>query len=144
MSNRTILGPGTVSVKVGTGTAHQFEAECRSASITHSYEDIGEAVTYLDGHTHGGSKSRTDGFKAALDNDLGASGLYSFLHTHDLADATLEYTPNSADQAKWAGTVTLTLPSEIGADEFGAPLASEVEWSAVGKLVFTPAAATTP
>jgi 3',5'-cyclic AMP phosphodiesterase CpdA len=141
MSTRVPLGPGTVSVKVGAGTAKQFEAECKSAAITHEYEDVGEAVTFLDGHTHGGSRTRTDGFKASLDNDLSSAGLYKFLVDNDLAEAALEYTPNSTAGAKWAGTVTLTLPSELGADEFGAVLASEVEWTGVGTFTFTPATA---
>jgi hypothetical protein len=141
MGNRVTLGPGTVSVKVGAGAAKQFEAECKSAAITHEYEDVGESTTYLDGHTHGGSRTRMDGFKASLDNDFGSAGLYKFLLDNDLEEATLEYMPSTAAGAKWSGTVTLTLPSELGADEFGAVLASEVEWTGVGTFTFTPATA---
>jgi hypothetical protein len=141
MTDRVTFGPGTVSVKVGAGAAKQFEAECKSAAITHEYEDVGENTTYMDGHTHGGSKSRTDGFKASLDNNLGAAGLYKFLVDNDLSEADLEYTPNTGAGAKWAGKVTLTLPSELGADEYGAVLASDVEWAGVGTFTFTAATA---
>jgi hypothetical protein len=144
MSTRVTLGPGTVSVKVGNGTAQQFEAECKSASITHEYEDIGENRTYMDGHVHGGNKSRSDGFKASLDNNLEADGLYKFLIDNDMKEADLEFMPNTTAGAKWTGKVTLSLPSELGADEYGSVLASDVEWAGVGTFTFTPATDTTP
>lgn len=135
MSNHTKLGPGTVTV----GTVPlDFSAECKGAKIIHNYEEIGEATTYLDGHTHSASEVRADAFGAQLDNDLGAAGLYAFLYTNDLTEQPLTYTPNTDEGAIWAGTVKLKLPDEIGADEFGSPIASEVEWPAAGKFTFTP------
>jgi len=139
VTTHTVLGPGTVTIGV---TPMDFSAECKGAKILHNYEDVGEATTYLDGHTHGQAQSRTDGFGASLDNDLSAAGLYAYLYTNDLTEQPLTYTPNTAAGASWTGTVKLTLPDEIGADEFGTPIASEVEWASPGQFEFVPASTT--
>ena len=90
------------------------------------------------------SESRTDGFTANLENDLYATGLYSYLQQNDLTEQPFVFTPNagvgSTTAASWTGTVTVKLPATIGADEFGTPIASDIEWKAVGKLSYAPAA----
>lgn len=137
MSNHIPLGPGTVTVKVGTGTALSFAGDCKGAAITHQYSDVQDARTYLDGTTTAGQRTRTDGFTAELDNSLDAQSLYQFLQTNDLKEADLEYTPSTAAGAKWVGKVVLTLPDAIGADEFGQLLSSSIAWDGVGTFVFT-------
>ena len=57
--------------------------------------------------------------------------------TNDLTTVVFAYTPNTANGAKWAGSVQLTLPAEIGAGAFGEPIVSSVEWVGVGKFTFT-------
>ena len=132
----TPLGPGTVTI--GT-TPLDFSAEVTGAKITHDYEDVGEAFTTLDGTNYPATRQKADGFTATLVNDLTAAGLYAYLQLHDLETVDFEFTPNTGAGGSWAGQVTLTLPAEIGADDFGANMASEVDWSAVGALVFTAA-----
>jgi len=144
-SKWTPLGPGTLTVKAGTGTqATEFACEVLGASVTHDYEE-NDTRRMLCGTVRGGGGSRTDGFKADLENDLTASGLYKFIFDHDLQTAEVTFTPNTVDGAHWVITgVTLQLPDEIGADEFGNPIASKIEWKG-GVAAFTPstAAATT-
>lgn len=135
------LGPGTL--KLGpTATATDFSCEVLGGKVTHAYEDIGEARTMLCGQTKAGAKSRTDGLAFELENDLGAAGMYKFLLDNDLAEVEFEYVPNTVAAAKWTGKIVATLPAEVGADEFGAPIASSVEWAGVGKFDFTPSTAT--
>jgi len=134
----TVLGPGTVTIDVA-GEPVDFSAEVKSAKIQHEYDEVYEAVTYLDGSQSPATNRRADAFSASLDNDLAAGGLYALLVDNDLATAELTYTPNTTAGAKWVGSVILTLPSEIGTDDMGSPIASEIEWAAVGTFTYTPA-----
>lgn len=140
-SHWTPLGPGTLTIKVGAqGTDTAFSCEVLGASVTHDYEE-NDTRRMLCGTVRGGGGSRTDGFKASIENDLTAAGLYKFLFDHDLQSADVTFTPNTDDGAKWVvAGVTLQLPDEIGADEFGNPIASEVEWTG-GIATFTPSPA---
>jgi hypothetical protein len=134
----TMFGPGTVTV----GAAPlEFSCEVLGGKVTHAYEDVGESRTMLCGTVRPASKTRTDGLAFELENDLTAAGLYSYLLANDLTSQPFVYTPNTADAASWAGSVQLTLPAEIGADQFGSPIVSAVEWAGVGAFTFTPAAA---
>ena len=58
-----------------------------------------------------------------------------------MTEIAFAYTPNTAAGAKWQGTIVATLPSEIGADEYGSPIVSSVDWAGVGAFTFTPATA---
>lgn len=140
MAAWTTLGPGTVTVLAGTGgTATDFSGEVLSATVKHEYEEVGETRTMLDGSKRGASQVRTDGIGLSIENDLTAAGLYKFLMDNDGESATVTYTPSTEDGAQWTITgVVLRLPDEVGADEFGSPLASEVEWTG-GVAAFTPA-----
>jgi len=137
-SSYTAFGPGTVTIGAGT---LDFSCEVLGGAVTHEYEDVGESRTTLCGEQRPAGKRRSDGLKFSVENDLTASGLYQFLVTNDLTEQGFVYTPNTADAAKWEGTVLVTLPAEIGADEFGAPIASDVEWAGTGGA-FTFTAAT--
>ena len=139
MAAFTTFGPGTITL--GT-TPVDFSGEVLGGKVTHAYEDIGEARTMLNGDVRPASRKRTDGLTFNLENDLTAAGLYQYLVTNDLQTVAFDFTPNDADAASWAGEIVLTLPADIGADEFGAALASAVEWAGVGAFTFTPATAT--
>jgi hypothetical protein len=132
----SVLGDGTLTL--GT-TPTDFSGEVLGAKVTHEYEDIGEKRTMLDGTIRPAQQKRTDGFTASVENDLTASGLYEYLQTNDLVEVALAFTPNTADGASWAGTVVATLPSEVGSDEYGSPIVSDIELKGVGTFSFTPA-----
>lgn len=137
-SSWTEFGPGTVTV----GTAPlDFSCEVLGGKIGHEYEDVGSTRTTLCGERRGARKRRTDRVKLKLENDLTAAGLYAWLQTRpdpvNPASEAITYTPNTAGGAHWDGDIFPTLPAEIGADEFGAPIASEVDWEADGLLAFT-------
>jgi hypothetical protein len=138
MATSVPFGPGTITL--GT-TPLDFSCEVSGGHVTHEYTDAGEARTMLCGTAKPSSKTRADGLAFNLENDLTDTGLYQYLLTNDLTDVAFAYTPNTADGAKWAGTVQLTLPGDIGSDEFGAPLVSSVTWAGVGAFDFTPSTA---
>ena len=138
----TALGPGVVTV--GTSPL-DFSCEVVGASITHEYEETNERRVRLCGDAVEASEERTDGFTANLENDLMAAGLYAFLQANDLTVQDFSFIPNSGvgatTPAEWTGQVVVRLPSSIGADEFGSPIASDIEWKASGApatFAFTP------
>lgn len=142
MASTTYLGPGTLEIGLVAGTLTDFSCEISGGHVTHAYEDVGDARTMLCGTAKPASKVRTDGLTFGLENDLTASGLYQFLMTNDLADAFFNYVPNTVGAASWDGKVQLTLPADIGSDEFGSPIVSDLELAGVGAFTFTPATAT--
>lgn len=134
------FGDGTVTIGVGPLA---FECEVLGGKITHAYEDVGESRTMMCGTKRKAKKVRTDGTAFNLENDLSSAGLYAYCILNDLTEQPIEYVPNVANGAKWAGTVEVTLPSEIGADKHGSPIISSVTWAFIDHVIFTPAAAAT-
>lgn len=138
----TPFGPGTVTLTVGAEPAADFSVEVKGGGIQHEYEDVGEETTYLDGTMDPAGKARRDSVKLDCDFDLSsATGFYAFLYENDLADAVIDFTPNTAAMVHWTGTVRLMLPDGATADEYGGKLSGEVVLPFVGAVVF---AATTP
>lgn len=138
----TPFGPGTMSLGLAEDTLTDFACEVRGGKVTHTYEETGEQRTMLCGEVRSASKTRTDGLGFTVENNLEASGLYSFLMDNDLADVFFQYVPNTVGGAQWKGKIQASLPGEIGSDEFSSPIVSEVEWTGVGAFVFTPATTT--
>ena len=134
----TILGPGTLTVG-NPGT--DVSCEVLGGRITHEYEEVTARRTPLCGNEKPAARKRNDGLTFTLENDLTATGLYSWLLANDLTTQPFVFTPNTADGASWSGSFLATLPADVGADEFGAPLGSTVTWDGVGAFTFTPIAA---
>jgi hypothetical protein len=132
----TPFGPGTITLGA---TPLDFSCEVLGGKVTHTYEEVGESRTMMCGTERPASRKRLDGLGFDVENDLTAAGLYQYLLTGDLTTVAFAYTPNTAKGAKWAGSVQLTLPGEIGASEYGAPIVSSVEWEGVGAFTFTAA-----
>lgn len=138
MATTVVLGDGTLTV----GTApNDFSCEVLGAKVTHTYEEktAKRKALCADGDRPA-TKIRTDGFTATVENDLTAAGMYKFLLDNDLTTQALVFTPNTAAGASWEGDIQASLPANIGADETGQPIVSEVAWEGVGTFTFTPAA----
>jgi hypothetical protein len=138
-TTNVMLGPGTLKLGTADPATTDFSCEIVGGTVTHAYEDIGEQRTMLCGDVKAAARQRTDGLSFEVENDLTAAGLYKFLMDNDLSEVFFEYTPNTAAAAAWAGKIVATLPAEIGADQFGSPIVSAVEWVGVGTFEFTPA-----
>jgi hypothetical protein len=136
----TKFGPGTVIYTVDAAPV-DFSIEVKGGGIKHAYNDVGEAITYLDGTTDPAGAQRVDSVSLICDFDFGAAGYYAFLEAHDLEDVQIEFTPSSASGASWAGTVRLRLPESASAESFGAKIGGTVVHQFVGKALFTPGAA---
>jgi len=134
-----VLGVGTITLGE---TPVDFSGEVLGAKVTHEYEDVGEARTMLDGTVRPAGRRRTDGLTFSVENDLTAAGFYQYLVTNEGQTVPFSFTPNTADGASWAGEVIATLPAEVGADEFGAPIVSDIDLGGVGAFTFTAATVT--
>jgi hypothetical protein len=136
----TKFGPGTITIGEAPDTPIDIACEVLGGKVTHEYEEVGEARTMLCGEERGTSDTLKDGVTLQLENDLTAAGIYAYIQALPVGSTkTISFIPNTAGAAEWSGTVKMRLPADIGADEFGAPITSEVSWPAVGKLLFTPA-----
>jgi len=134
------FGPGTVTFTwPGGGAAEHYECEVTGGAVTHSYEDVDQATRLCDTVKRPPRKVRAgDGIKLSLATSLDADGLYARLQEHDLETVEIEFVPNTAAGAGWAGTVVAQLPSEVSASEWGADLDAEIELSSSGTFTFTP------
>jgi hypothetical protein len=135
------LGDGTITIG---DTPFDFSCEVTGASVTHDYEDGEDPVTTLCGQkTAAAGQTRTDGLEFSTLASLESTGLYQYVQSHDLETQKFVFTPNTANGAKWEGSVQLRLPESIGADEYGANIEAEYTWIGMDKFVFTPAVAPT-
>jgi hypothetical protein len=116
------LGPGDMTLDFSGGTTPTpFAAYMRKASIKHAYEDVGEAVVYLDGSKDSPGKQRqADTFEGEFDLNFDADELYDQLQRNDLEVVPLTYVPRTAGGAGWSGLVQVTLPETVEAEKFGA------------------------
>jgi hypothetical protein len=134
----TPLGPGTITI--GDAPGDSFAAEVTGASISHSYDTVERKATLADtAKPPPRPIPGADTVKLDMLADLGESGSYAFAFAHDLEVLPFQYVPHAATGAKWAGTVRVMKPSEIGASEWGADLESSVELTCPTPLTFTPA-----
>lgn len=140
MSKYTPFGAGTITVKVGSGTAADYSGEVLGGAIGHTYSEVGETRTMLNGDKRSAQLSRDpDTIKLQTEADLTSAGLYALVEGNDLAVATVVFTPNTVGAAAWEADVILTLPEEVGADEYAAPMVAEYTWTVKGNWEFTPA-----
>lgn len=136
----TPFGPGTMTVTVDAGTPLSFAIEVKGGGIEHEYTEVGEDTTYLDGTEDPAGELRADHFTADCDFDLGPDGLYNYLFTNDLTDATVAFAPHTATGAEWTGPVRLKLPDGVKGEKFGSKMSGSIKWSFVGPCTFTPTA----
>ena len=135
-------GPGTL-IFGDPATGDHFEQEVTGASITHSYEELEVKPTLADVAKPAPRPIRAgDTLKFNMVNDLTPTGYYNYAMTNDLLVRTVAFVPNLTSAAAWNGSVTIKLPDEIGADEWGADIESAAELPFVDPVTFTPAAAT--
>lgn len=141
MAGWEYLGPCTIEIAdTAGGTGVDFAGEFTNVYVLHEYEEKGSRRTMLDESVRKPSESRIDGVRGHVENDLTAAGLYKLLYDDDLQDREITIT-QTASGASWVGMITLKLPAQVGADELGTPIVSDVEWKSAGVFAFTPATA---
>jgi len=134
------LGPGVLKVGA-TGSEIDVSCQLNGGRITTNV-DTADSITTLCGTVEPGAMSFDHEFTGNINVDIGAGAASLFALSWDSkgTEQAFEFIPNSADGTKAVGTLMIT-PLDLGADEFGAPLASDFTWPIVGEPTFTYGAA---
>jgi hypothetical protein len=124
------LGPGTL--KIGA-TGSEIDASClvNNARIT-TDKDQADSRTMLCGDVVPGAVTYTYRLTGNLDTDVATTGgLFELSQTQAGTAQAFEFVPNTAAGSTASGTLTLD-PLDFGADETGAPLQSDFDWTIIG------------
>jgi hypothetical protein len=129
------LGPGTLTIGV-TGTEIDVSCLLNNASLT-SEKDEQDSTTKLCGDVRAGSVTYKYTLGGNVDTDIGdASGLFALSQSAPGSEQTFEFTPSTALGTMAAGTLIID-PLDFGADEMGADLTSDFEFTVVGSPDWT-------
>lgn len=129
------LGPGTLSIGA---TGDEIDVSClvNNAVISADKEE-GDSTTKLCGTTRVGSITYTYALAGNVDVDAGLStGLFALSQEHAGEEFPYEFTPSTAVGTTATGMLVID-PLDFGADEYGADLTSDFEFTLVGKPVYT-------
>lgn len=124
-----VLGPGTLEIgEVGT----EIDASClvNNCKITVT-KDQADSTTKLCGDKRAGAVTYTFTLSGNVDTDIGeAAGLFALSNTAKGTQQDFEFTPSTAKGTKAIGKLVID-PLAFGADEMGADLTSDFEWTIV-------------
>jgi hypothetical protein len=129
------LGPGTLEIGA-TGT--EIDASCllNNAAIT-SEKDEADSTTKLCGDVRAGAVTYTFTLAGNVDTDVGEStGLFALSQSAAGTEQSFTFTPSTELGTSAAGKLIID-PLDFGADEMGADLTSDFEFSIVGKPTYT-------
>lgn len=127
------LGPGTLTF--GAGTTMDASTQVVGCVLSSS-ASTGDVITVLTGDqiTSGLTTESTLSGSIILDPNTGGIGEYSWTN-HGL-EVPFVFTPNTDAGLSASGTILMTR-LDIGADEYGALINPDFEWSVVGDPVVT-------
>jgi hypothetical protein len=128
------LGPGVL--KIGA-TGSEIDASClvNNAKISPDKNE-GDSTTKLCGDVRAGSITYTFKMSGNVDTDVAiADGLFALSQDAAGTEQAFEFTPSTDEGTTATGTLIID-PLDFGADEMGADLTSDFEFSLVGKPVY--------
>ena len=130
----TTLGPGTLSIGP---TAAPIDISCLiNNARVEADKDQDDARTHLCGTSVPGRIVYTYKLTGSIDTDSETdSGIFAYSQAHAGEVVEFEFTPNTAAGTSAAGTLIID-PLDFGADEYGAPLDSDFEFSIIDQPVF--------
>jgi hypothetical protein len=131
----TKLGPGTLTIGT-TGTEIDVSCLVNNAVIA-ADKDEGDATTKLCGDVRAGSVTYTYALSGNMDTDVAdESGFFALSQEEPGTQQSFVFTPNTEAGTTATGTLTID-PLDFGADESGADLTSDFEFTIVGKPTYT-------
>jgi hypothetical protein len=138
----TTLGPGTLTIGE-TGTEIDVSCLVNNALIA-AEKDESDATTKLCGDVRAGTVTYTYSLSGNMDTDVGdAAGFFALSQAQPGTQQGFTFTPNTATGTSASGVLTID-PLDFGADEAGADLTSDFEFTIVGKPTYTYAAPPPP
>jgi hypothetical protein len=128
------LGPGTL--KIGP-TASAIDMSCLVVGAriaTDVSQD--DAKTMLCGTQRPGKITYTHKLTASIETDTeDPDGIFYYSQEHAGEQVAFEFVPNTDVGATASGTLTIH-PLDFGADEYGDPLDSDLEWPIIGQPTY--------
>jgi hypothetical protein len=131
----TTLGPGTLTIgEIGT----EIDISCLvNNALIGAEKDESDATTKLCGDVRAGTVTYTYSLSGNMDTDVGdAAGFFALSQAQPGTQQSFVFTPNTATGTSAAGILTID-PLDFGADEAGADLTSDFEFTIVGKPTYT-------
>jgi hypothetical protein len=131
----TTLGPGTLTIgEIGT----EIDISCLvNNALIGAEKDESDATTKLCGDVRAGTVTYTYSLSGNMDTDVGdAAGFFALSQAQPGTQQSFVFTPNTATRTSAAGILTID-PLDFGADEAGADLTSDFEFTIVGKPTYT-------
>jgi hypothetical protein len=131
----TTLGPGTL--KIGP-TATSIDVSCLiNNARVEADKDQSDPRTHLCGTSVPGRITYAYKLTGSIDTDSETdAGIFAYSHAHAGEVVDFEFVPNTASGTSAAGTLIID-PLDFGADEYGAPLDSDFEFSIIDQPTFT-------
>lgn len=131
----TKLGPGTLEIGL-TGTEIDISCLVNNAVIA-ADKDEGDATTKLCGDVRAGSVSYTYSLSGNMDTDVADdAGFFALSQSAPGTEQTFTFTPNTVAGTSATGTLVID-PLDFGADESGADLTSDFEFTIIGTPAYT-------
>ena len=131
----TVLGPGLLTIG-GTGTPIDVSCLVNNAVIS-ADKDESDATTKLCGDTRAGTVTYTYSLSGNMDTDVSdPAGFFALSQAEPGSQQPFVFTPNTAATTSAAGTLVID-PLDFGADEAGADLTSDFEFTIVGRPTYT-------
>lgn len=128
------LGPGTLTFgEEGT----EIDASCQVNNLRITVDkDQEDSTTKLCGTVKPGAVTYTYAMEGNLDTDVEtAEGFFAFTQEAKGTEVPFTFTPNTEAGTTATGTVIID-PLEFGADEYGATLDSDIEFTLVGEPTY--------
>jgi hypothetical protein len=131
----TVLGPGTLEIGA-TGTEIDVSCLVNNAVIS-ADKDETDATTKLCGDVRAGTVTYTYALSGNMDTDVSdPDGFFALSQAEPGSQQTFTFTPNTEAGTSATGTLTID-PLDFGADESGADLTSDFEFTVVGTPTYT-------
>lgn len=128
------LGPGVLTIGT-TGTPIDVSCLVNNAVIA-ADKDEGDATTKLCGDVRPGSTTYTYALSGNMDTDIAdEGGFFALSQAEPGTQQAFTFTPSTEAGTSATGTLTID-PLDFGADEAGADLTSDFEFTIVGQPVY--------
>lgn len=129
------FGPGTL---IFGSTGSEFDVSCAVNSLTISpSKNQGDSRTMLCGTVKPGATTYEYALSGNLDIDSDdPAGFFRFTQENAGTQTPFVFVPNTPSETAASGVVVVD-PLEFGGDEYGADMASDIEFSLVGAPTYT-------
>lgn len=128
------LGPGTLQIGM---TGSEIDVSCLvNNAVIAADKDEGDATVKLCGDTRPGSVTYTYSLSGNMDTDVADdAGFFALTQSAPGSQQDFTFTPSTEAGTSASGTLTID-PLDFGADETGADLTSDFEFTIIGAPVY--------